>query len=154
VATAASTCPASVTSAFANVAPMSLASAWPRASSRSTRTTLAPPAIRRRAVAAPSPDAPPVMRATDPLSFISRDHTAIAAQRTTRAASHVVAQRAEEAVQAEVLEDHDRVHVGVEEHQLGALGALDPGHLLLVVLAVAHQAEVAALGREHLAGAV
>jgi NAD(P)-dependent dehydrogenase (short-subunit alcohol dehydrogenase family) len=59
---AAPTASPSVTSARRAVAPMSAATA--RASSRSTRITVAPAATKRRAVARPMPEAPPVTTAT------------------------------------------------------------------------------------------
>jgi hypothetical protein len=54
------TCSGFVTSTFTNAPPMSLATALPLSSWRSAMTTLAPREARRRAVASPRPEAPPV----------------------------------------------------------------------------------------------
>jgi hypothetical protein len=64
--TAAPTDAESVTSAGTNVHPSSRATDSPFSWSRSRRTTRAPSAARRRAVAAPSPDPPPLTIATQP----------------------------------------------------------------------------------------
>ncbi len=64
---AAATCSESVTSAGANVAlPRSAAACSPPDEGRSSNTTLAPAFMSRRAVANPSPEAPPVITATPP----------------------------------------------------------------------------------------
>src|SRR3954447_4906304 len=71
-ATADSICSRLHTSATVAVAlgPSSCASAASGSRSRSTRTTRAPRATSRRAVSAPTPRAPPVMRTTWPLILL------------------------------------------------------------------------------------
>src|ERR1700712_4545169 len=71
-ATAASICSSEQTSATVDVAlaPSSDSSAAKGSRSRSTRTTFAPWATSRRAVSAPTPRAPPVIRTTLPLSLL------------------------------------------------------------------------------------
>src|SRR4029077_2372 len=59
-------CAVSVTSTCANEPPSSSASARPLSSCTSAITTVAPAAARRRATAAPMPDAAPVTTAEDP----------------------------------------------------------------------------------------
>ncbi len=56
-----------VTSAWTKTPPTSLATASPLASFMSSTTTRAPRSASRRAVASPSPDAPPVTIAEHPL---------------------------------------------------------------------------------------
>ena len=65
-ATAASTLASSVTSTRVKVPPNARARASPRSASRSNSATLAPPWASMAAVAAPSPDAPPVTIAATP----------------------------------------------------------------------------------------
>src|SRR5689334_22616710 len=50
------------------LAAISAATRWPRSTSRSAKATCAPSAMKRRTVASPIPDAPPVTAATFPLS--------------------------------------------------------------------------------------
>jgi hypothetical protein len=61
-----------VTSTLQNTPPISLASSVPLSSCRSATTTLAPFEARRRAVAAPMPEAPPVTIALTPLISMPR----------------------------------------------------------------------------------
>jgi hypothetical protein len=68
LATAAITSASSDTSAAANTAPVSAASASPRATSRSMIPTCAPSAMNNRTAAAPQPPAPPVTMAVLPAS--------------------------------------------------------------------------------------
>ena len=70
VSTAASTAAVSVTSAGTKRAPLGRPAAVsaPALEGRSTMTTVAPAVARRRAEAAPSPEAPPVTSATEPVT--------------------------------------------------------------------------------------
>src|ERR671919_3013625 len=70
--TAACTCASSVTSAAMNAPPISAASGAPRSSFRSATVTRAPRAASSRAVASPSPEAPPASSAPIPFSSIGR----------------------------------------------------------------------------------
>src|ERR687895_773074 len=69
--TAACTCASSVTSAAANAPPISAASASPRSSFRSATVTRASRAASSRAVASPTPEAPPATSAPIPFSSIA-----------------------------------------------------------------------------------
>ena len=70
-ATASATCSASVTSHFTNFNPSSRASASPFSMLKSTIVTCAPAACRRRAVASPSPEAPPLTIAAAPVASMA-----------------------------------------------------------------------------------
>src|ERR687892_1322474 len=70
--TAACTCASLVTSVAANAPPISAASEAPRSSFRSATVTRAPRAASSRAVASPSPEAPPATSAPIPFSSIGR----------------------------------------------------------------------------------
>src|SRR5216683_7122428 len=58
----------STNTALPPLASISAATRWPRSTSRSAKATCAPSAMKRRTVASPIPDAPPVTAATLPLS--------------------------------------------------------------------------------------
>ena len=74
-ATASATCSLSVTSALTNLTPSSLARASPLSPLKSRIVTTAPAAFSRRAVASPSPDAPPVTIAAAPLMSMAGQDT-------------------------------------------------------------------------------
>src|SRR5436190_4458743 len=103
-------------------------------------TAFAPPATSARTVAAPKPDAPPVTRATAPLSFMRGAYTSTSLR---------VADDAERAVDAEVAIDHVLVVLRLEHHELGLLAALLPVRL---AVAAGDDLELAGLRRVDLAG--
>src|SRR5262245_25954660 len=79
-ATASATWSASVTSHLTNFTPSSLAIASPRSALKSTMVTAAPAPCRRRTVASPSPEAPPLTIAAAPFTSMAaqiRDGTAL-----------------------------------------------------------------------------
>ena len=70
-ATASATCSASVTSHLTNFTPSSWASASPFSELKSMTVTTAPAACRRRTVASPSPEAPPLTIAAAPVASMA-----------------------------------------------------------------------------------
>src|SRR6185312_2689784 len=87
-------------------------------------------------------------RAEGPPSSVR--HSRAPARAAAPGSLDVVAYRAQKAVDAELLEDHGRVAVGVEHDQLGLLLALDP-HAALGLAAAEHEPQIAGFRREHLA---
>ena len=72
-ATASATCSASVTSHFTNFTPSSSARASPFSALKSMMVTFAPAPCRRRTVASPRPEAPPLTIAAAPVMSMAAE---------------------------------------------------------------------------------